>query len=164
MLQRSRTLRVRLLTILLYLTLLTVLGMGVSGYLHVRSTADDLTRKLLDQTSARIDHRIDDLVHTATSQGDINLHLLKAGQLSPADFDRMAGYWSEVLQVRRNMSNIFLTLEADGTSLLVANLPGRGLTIQEQRPGRKKGETDLFNYRPEDYPRRALNRVAEVVR
>ena len=31
--------------------------------------------------------------------------------------------------------------------------------IQEQRPGRKKGETDLFNYRPEDYPHRALNRV-----
>src|ERR1043166_1459769 len=80
------------------------------------------------------------------------------------NFDRMAGYWSEVLKVRRNMSNIYLTREADGTSLIVANLPGRGLTIQEQRPGRKKGETDVFNYRPQDYPRRALSRVADVVR
>jgi len=164
MLRRPRTLRVRLLTILLYLTFLTVFGMGLSGFIHVRNTADDLTGKLLDQTSQRIDHRIDDLVHTATSQGDINLHLLKAKQLSPDDFDHMAGYWNEVLQVRRTMSNIYLTREADGTSLVVANLPSRGLTIQEQRPGRKKGETDVFNFRPEDYPRRALNPVADVVR
>src|SRR5436309_1262533 len=105
---RLRTLRLTLLTILLSLTLLAVLLMGLSSLYHMRNTADDLSRKLLAQTSERIDHRIDDLVHTATSQGDVNLHLFKsdlfkAGQLSPDDFDRMASYWSEVLQVRRSL-------------------------------------------------------------
>src|SRR5262249_32499184 len=76
------------------------------------------------------------------------------------NFAGMAGYWGEVLQVRRQMSNIYLTLEKDGTSLVVANLPDRGLTIQELRPARRgirdsgsggPREMDLFNYRLEDY-------------
>jgi adenylate cyclase len=165
MLGRPRTLRVTLLTILLSLTFLTVSLVGFSGYLLHRNTADDLSGKLLASTSERIDHRIDDLVHTATSQGDVNLQLFDGGVLSPDNFNGMAGYWGKVLQVRRQMSNIYLTLEKDGTSLVVANLPNRGLTIQELRPARRdirddgsRGphEMNLFNYRLEEYRLRAL--------
>src|SRR5262245_33039790 len=86
MLRRRRTLRVTLLTILLSLTVLTVFSVGVSGYWHMRRSVEDLSQKVLVSTSAGIDHRVDDLVHTATSQGDLNLHLLRAGQFAPDDF------------------------------------------------------------------------------
>jgi adenylate cyclase len=69
---KRRTLRLTLLTILLSVTLLTALLMGLPSYRQMRSTADELSRKLRNQTSQRIDHRITELVRTATSQGDIS--------------------------------------------------------------------------------------------
>jgi hypothetical protein len=159
----KRTLRVTLLTILLSLTVLTISLVGYSGYANSRATAHQMSAKIIEHTSAAIDHRINDLVFTATRQCNLSRHLLEHHLQSADDFPRLARYWYEVLDAFPNLSNIYLTLEADGTTLQLARLPDtKGITIQELRPRPSDGKMELFNYNPRDYPPRPGQRPAPV--
>ena len=85
----KRTLRVTLLTILLSLTVLTISLLGYSGYANTHATAQQLSAKIIEQTSTAIDHRIDDLIYTATRQCNLSRHLLEHGLLAANDFPRL---------------------------------------------------------------------------
>ncbi len=161
---RRSTLRVRLLTIMLCLTVLTVTGVGASGYFHMRNTATELAGKILDQTSERIDHRLDDLVHTAVRRTDLNKHLIDSGLVRPRNFTGLAAYWYEVIGAYPSISNMYITLEEDGATLNVAREPqSREVFVQELRPGRVPGTFDLFTYRPREHRLRHFAFAARAV-
>src|SRR5262245_62754236 len=104
---RRRTLRVRLLTVLLSLTLFVVLFVGGSGYLNMRSAGQEFADQSLKQTADRIDHRLDYLVYTAIRQNDLNQHIISSGLAGPNDATRLAAYWHEVLLAYPTISNVY---------------------------------------------------------
>ncbi len=159
----KRSLRVTLLTILLSLTLVTVIGVGLSGYLNLRTVARELSTDVLEQTSGRIDERVTELVQTAQQQTSIMLHLFESRALDPSDFPRLAYYWYEVLHAVPQISGLYF-IRDDGIALFVMRSPQtKRITIRQvqQAAGGQGWELAVSSLR--DYRRRyalALNTTA----
>src|SRR5438552_361166 len=118
----KRSLRVTLLSILLSLTLFTVLAVGVSGYFNMRSSAHELTDKLLAQMGAHVDQHVEDVVKTAHRQSTILQHLYKTGLLDPGDFKNFAGFAHEVVDSISMLSGIYF-IRPDGVAMFVMRSP-----------------------------------------
>src|SRR5438067_10143302 len=97
------TLRVTLLSIMLVLVGFTVAGLGGSSYWNASSTADDLSRQILEQTSLRIDCQINELLHMANRQGELNGRLLTSGPYRVHEFAKVALFWLEQLKVHSRL-------------------------------------------------------------
>src|SRR6476646_703854 len=65
------SLRVTLTTLLLSVILITVVALGYNSYRNARFTADDLTHQVLEQTSLRVDHQLNDLLFSANEQSTL---------------------------------------------------------------------------------------------
>lgn len=152
----KRSLRVTLLTILISLTVLSIGLVGINGFLQSQEATRELTQQIVKQATRRVDTEIDDLLHSAERQTKLNQHLFATGLLDVVYLQFTAEYWLEVLKTHPSISALYITLEADGTSLLVTRYPGRNnkLLIQELRPDAVKGTMDLYNYEPEEYASR----------
>ncbi len=146
------TLRITLLTIVLFLIMLTVAGLGYSSYRNARSSAHELTGQILDQTSQRIDGEINDLLWTAINQGDLDRRLLESGQLGVHDFARMSHYWADVLKVHPKLVRLGFGLEEKGDWYYVMHVHGGKTTVGEMHPDPQTGKHELRTYWPGDYP------------
>jgi adenylate cyclase len=146
--------RITLLLSLLILTAFTGAGVGAIGYLSARQTAADLSRQVLDQAALRVDRRIADLVHAAEAQGRLGEKLIGEGRLLRADdFAGLARYWVDVMTVRTELANLYLTLEADGRTVIVTRNRDGTLAVQELAPSKSKpGRMALRSFCPADYP------------
>jgi adenylate cyclase len=143
---------ITLLTILLSLVCCTVLGLGFLSYHNAHATTTELSRQILDQTSLRIDARIDDFLHGMRDLGAMNLRLLETGQVRVDDFPRLAPYWLEVMKVHPRLTSLSLGLEATGEWFYVRRLPDDRLAIGELRRNGRTDKLELSNYWPEAYP------------
>ena len=139
---------------LLALTVFTGFGLGTVGYVSTRQTADDLSRQVMDQAALRIDRRITELVHTAEAQARLGEKLVRDGRILRADdFAGLARYWAEVMTVRPELANLYLTLEADGRTVIVTRKQDGTLAVQELTPSKfRPGRVSLRSFRPSDYP------------
>jgi adenylate cyclase len=140
------------MSILLGLTLVTVAGLGYNSYRNARFIAHDLSQQILQQTSLRVDHQINDLLHSANEQGALNLRLLQAGQFDARDFHRLAAYWTRVLEVHPRLARLSFGLEATGEWSYVRRRPDGRLAVAELRRNRATGQLGLRDWWPEDYP------------
>src|SRR5262245_18205310 len=116
------SLRVTLLTILLGLTLLTVGVLGFSTYVNTRDTAQDLSRQILEQTSRRIDHEIEDIARTAWHQSDIYAQMLRTGLVHADDFTHLAVYSYQLVDLIEEVSGFFYVRESDGKAFYVSQV------------------------------------------
>jgi adenylate cyclase len=146
------SLRAALMTILLALVLFTVLGLGVISYYNARTTADDLSMQVLEQTSERIDDQVNDLLRTATDHGNLNRRLLETGTVSAEDFSRLARLWLPVMEVHPRLTRLSFGLEETGEWFYVRRLPNGAKAVGELRRNRRTKKLELSDYWPKDYP------------
>src|SRR6185503_11835388 len=100
------SLRITLTSILLAVILVTVAGLGYNSYRNARFIAHDLSRQVLEQTSVRVDHQVNDLLHIAIEQSALNLRLLPAEQFDAQAFHRLGTYWSQVMDVHPRLTRM----------------------------------------------------------
>src|SRR5437588_5741206 len=144
------SLRVTLTSILLTVILVTVAALGYNSYRNARFTAHDLSQQILEQTSLRVDHLINDLLQTANEQGALNLRLLQAEQFDGRDFRRLAAYWVQVMEVHPRLTQMSFGLEGNGEGVYVHRRPGGRLAVAELRLDGETGRLGLRNWWPED--------------
>src|SRR5947209_6721263 len=151
---KKLTFRVTLLGVLLGLVFVTVVGLGVTSRNNAAFIAQDLSAQVLEQTSLRVDHQINDLLLTANEQSDLNRGLLDSGLYRTDDFPGLAPYWLQVMKAQPKLTRISLGLEASGEWSYVRRLPNGKLAVGELRRNTKSGKLELSDYWPEDYPRK----------
>jgi adenylate cyclase len=127
----KRSLRVTLLTVLLSLTLFTVLVVGGSGYLNMRSTAHELTDDLLAQVGGRVDQHVEDFVKTAHRQTGLLQHLSKSGLLDLNHSQLFANFAYEIVHSLPILSGVYY-IRPDGTAVFVMRSPEtKRITVRE---------------------------------
>jgi len=146
------SLRVTLTTLLLSVILITVVALGYNSYRNARFTADDLTHQVLEQTSLRVDHQLNDLLFSANEQSTLSRALLQTRQFDPHSFPRLAAYWLEVMKAQKRLTRLSLGLEATGEWFYVRRRPDGELAIGELRKDQQTGKLGLRDYWPKDYP------------
>jgi adenylate cyclase len=152
----KRSLRVTLLSILLSLTLFTVLIIGLSGYLNLRTSAGEFTEKLLQQSAARVDQRVEEIVETAHRETTIMQHLFSSGVLDLRDFQRLASYWYEVVESVPGMSSIYFIRAEDGKGIHVVRSPEyKRVTIREVDQAPDGSHRIVNTYSARDYRTRS---------
>src|SRR5436305_4875095 len=130
----KRSLRVTLLSILLSLTLFTVLVVGISGYLNMRSSAHELTDELLAQMGAHVDQHVEDILNTANRQSGILQHLFKSGLIDPGDHKSLANFAFEMVDSISMLSGIYF-IRPDGVAVFVMRSPEtKRITVREVQP------------------------------
>src|SRR4051812_14270954 len=147
------SLRVTLTSILLGVILLTVAGLAYNSHRNARFIAHDLSQQILEQTSLRVDHQINDLLYAANEQSALNLRLLQAEQFDARDLHRLGAYWIQVMEVHPRLTRMSFGLEANGEWLYVHRRPNGRLAVAELRLDRQTGKLGLRNWWPEDYPK-----------
>jgi adenylate cyclase len=128
---------------------------GISAFLNSRATATDLSLQILRQASFRIDHQIDDLVHTGQRVTRLDQHALEEGLLSVGRPEQLVRFWVEVLESHTRVSAVYITVGADGYTLIVTRRKSGAIGIQELRAG-PGGKFLLWNYTPQEYAYRQM--------
>src|SRR5437016_3070949 len=101
--------RVTMTTILLGILIATVLPLGGSSYYNAHYNADELSKQIHDQTSARVEERLASLVSTAEEESDLVSAVLTGERSSDGkfptsrDFDSITGFFFEVMKVHRDL-------------------------------------------------------------
>ncbi|MBI3273364.1 MAG: hypothetical protein HYZ53_30550 [Planctomycetes bacterium] len=124
---------------------------AIVSYFNARFTADDLSRQLLEQTSARVDGQVQRLVAQAVDQGTLTRRLLAAGRLRPTDFPGLIAFWLEELRINPGLTSLFIGIEATGESTGVSRLQGK-LSIWQSARDPRTGLYQQRDFWPEDYP------------
>src|SRR5262245_58835988 len=146
----KRTLRVKLLSILLGITLVTVLGVGLSGYLNLRHAADELRNEVLEQSAARVVQRVEEAVRLARRQTAIVQHMFNDQVLDPRDFTELGDYWYGVISSDK-ISGLYLT-RPDGSALIVRRSPQtKYVTIREIRRTTQDDGWEMHTYSLRDF-------------
>ncbi len=151
------TLRFTLTSILLALTLFTVASLAYVSYRNARFTADDMSAQILDQTSQRVDARVNSLLLAANTQGDLNRRLIESGQYDPRDFPKLARYWLAVMAAYPRLTRLSVGLEDSGEWSYVRRRPDGRVAVGELRRNPAKDKLGLKDYWPEDYPSRPFH-------
>jgi adenylate cyclase len=145
------SLRITLLTIISLLVGTTVLVVGAISYRNARFTANNLARQLLEQTMARIESQIANLLAQATKLNAVTEQRLRSGQIRADDFDGFVQYASSAMELGDGLSGFFIGLESTGESVGVSSLLGKPSIWQSKRdPGR--GTYEVREFQPGDYP------------
>src|SRR5262249_48088897 len=144
------TMRVTLLTILLGLLLSTVVALSVVNSYFFRSSVEDLTAQILDQAARGVDRQIEELLDVASDQGILSRELVQKGKPRADDFPALAAFWAETMRVHEEISNLYITLDENGHTVIVMRTPEGALIVQEltRDPGTQK--LALKNYKLED--------------
>jgi adenylate cyclase len=145
--------RVTLMTLLLVLLGVTAAALSLSSYLSIRSSAEDLSRQIVEQTSQRVDQQVSRLLDVAVAQGRLNGQLLQSGQYDSGDFRPLARYWLEVMRALPVITRMSLGLERDGDWFYVRRTPLGKLAVGELRRNPDTRKLELNDYWPEEYPR-----------
>jgi adenylate cyclase len=139
-------------------TLLTLVGLiafliGATSYYSAKVTAQDLSRQVLEQTSARVDKEVRELTASAIRVSALNKRLIEHGVAGPHDFAWLVPYWADVLRGEPGLSSVFVGVEATGESSGVSQLGDR-LSVWESTRG-ASGRYEVREYYPDAYPRAA---------
>src|SRR5689334_1763522 len=92
--------RVTLLTILLGLTISLVAVLGVGIYFNTRDNTWDLTGQVMEQTSHRINDRVQAVLNSADRQARLARQLLESGRFKGHELKQLAFFLIEALRVR----------------------------------------------------------------
>lgn len=142
------TFRAALTGVLLCVLLPTAAVLGTSAYLNGRSTVQDLTEQILEQTSSRIEERARSTFHLAARPSTLVATHLQAtgvgrrGSLSPAEFTHVSSYLTEVLRAYPELSMLGVGLEGSGDYCNALRVR-QGLLVQ-QVEGRKRLNTEYL--------------------
>jgi adenylate cyclase len=129
--------RVTIMTILLSVLIATVFALGGSSYYNAHFNANELSKQIHDQTSARVEERLASLVSTAEEESDLISSVLTSGRLFPdrfptsRDFGAITSFFLEVMKVHRDLSFLSLGLEATGEYCHVMRRADGSLLQQE---------------------------------
>jgi adenylate cyclase len=146
------TLRATLLSILLFLIVLTVAGLGFTSHRNIHFAVNDLSGQILDQTSLRIDQEINELLWTANDQGNLDRHLIESGQFDVHDLAYLGAYWQSVLHVHPKLLRLGIGLEKSGEWFYVEHVSDGNVVIGEMHPSTTPGCFTQRNYWEKDFP------------
>jgi adenylate cyclase len=141
-----------LLTLLGVLVLSTVISLGVSGYWTAHATAQDLTVKVLEQTSLVVDRQIQGLLLKADRQGEFTGRMFQAKALRLHDADGLARYFRTLMETFPELTGVFVGTEPDGECLGLSRLTGNRLMVWELRKNRAVDRLEIREYAPDDFP------------
>jgi adenylate cyclase len=145
------SLRVALLIIFSFLVGTTVLVVGAISYRSARFAANNLAEQLLEQTMARIESQIANLLGQAIKLNALTEHRLRSGQLQPDDFDVFVRYSLDAIELCGELSGFFIGLESTGESVGVSNLAPKP-SIWRSTSDPRRGTYELREFWPADYP------------
>src|SRR5947209_9872810 len=142
--------RVTLLTLLVGLVVLSVGAVGLAAYVNSHKAARGLGDQILEQTSLRVDQRVDKLLGEATSQTALARRLMQTGQLRAADFPTVVAYLKEALAVSPDMASLYVGLADTGECVGVSRLKGRLTVWQSTR--NPAGRLEEREFWADDFP------------
>ncbi|HEV3449307.1 MAG TPA: adenylate/guanylate cyclase domain-containing protein [Gemmataceae bacterium] len=144
--------RYAVLAVLLGLLGATVLLLGISSYANARFTAKDLSDQILEQTTARVDQQIAEILSEALEHGPLSKGLFMTDWLRTDDFPSLVGFWSQVIEVNPELTGLFLGVEATGESVGVSRLTPTGLSVWESKRNQATGRLEEREFHLREYP------------
>jgi cell division protein FtsL len=122
----------RLLTALVVLTLLAAMSLiaVISSY-FTRRSIQELSDRIVVQTLARVELRVDALLQQAITQNAQAQRLLARKQLVDDDFKLLGGYFSSSLEGLNDLTYLGLGRETNGDYLFAERLPDDTIRVRE---------------------------------
>jgi adenylate cyclase len=145
------SLRLTLLTMMSLLVGTAVLVVGYISYRHAQFAANHLARQLLEQTMARIESQIENLLSRATKLNASTEERLKSGRIRADDFVRFVQYSLDAIEIGGELSGFYVGLEANGNSVGVSHLKGKPSIWQSKKDPRGEAYR-VSQFWPADYP------------
>lgn len=145
--------RIALSTIFALLLLSAIGLLGIFSYTNIRKNADNLSAQVIDQTSARIELWIKNLLSKANDQNQLNRSTLGTIKLGPETFFRLSSYWQRVMETQPYFTFISVRLE-DGHMLSIERMADGKFSIRESRFDHEARTLEFFDFWPEDYKER----------
>jgi adenylate cyclase len=152
--------RVAILGVLVTLILGTVAIVGISSYISARLASNDLAGQIIDQVSGSIDDQIEHLLASATDRAAITVGLLKSGQISKTDPERLLNFWARALETSPEITSYFIGSAETGESSGVSRLQGEALSIWQTERNAESGLLRLREFHLPDYPRSPFREVS----
>jgi len=137
--------RTSIVAALLGLLLTSVSLVALTSYLNVRRSVELLSAQILGQAIGRIELRIRSQLDVARDQSKLNQLLIQRAAPGPDDEVALTRYLLDAVSVHEGLSDLSLSLEADGTMFDAARTPRGTLSMARLRP-RPGGGLDLSNY------------------
>jgi adenylate cyclase len=144
--------RSTLLVLLGGLVLLAVCAVGVAAYLNARASAQELSGKVLEQTSLYIENQIERLLDQATDQCELTRGMIEGGVLDDRNAPVLVEFWRRALSVQTDTTSFFLGVERSGEAVGVSQLLKGKVAVWQtvQDPGSDK--LTLREYWIDDFP------------
>lgn len=149
--RRKLSFRTTFLAALLGLVAATSLFIGLSSRRHATFTVLDLSDQLVDQTGARVDEQVQNLVDTAVRAASVSERLIASGVHPSNDFEHLVPYFREVMNVDQSLTGVFVGVESTGESAGVSRLDGR-LSVWQSTFDPKHDVFEERDFWPEQYP------------
>ena len=145
--------RLAISTILTVLLVGTVAVTGILSYVDLSRDTRDLSTQVLDQTALRISLWVGDLLFKAHDQNVMNRSILGSIKLDQESLTKLAHYWQRVLEAQPFFTFISVDLESD-VLLSIERMEDGKFTIREAHVDRISHTAEIFDFWPEDYPKR----------
>lgn len=129
--------RTTMLLVMLTIVVITVGAIGISGYHTARITAEELSRQVLHERSARIQQRIVAMLQGAAAQSELVGLLISNKDIPGGDeprsenFPMITAYFYEAMRVHTQLTFLSLGIEATGEYCHVERKADGSLVIQE---------------------------------
>jgi serine phosphatase RsbU (regulator of sigma subunit) len=140
-------LRTALIATLSQVLLITILAIGATSHWSARSTAQDLSSQILEETCHRVEQDVAHLLEMAVTQSTITRDLIAAGRLDPHDQQALTAHFLAAMKANPGLTYLSFGLESNGDYCHVVRDPQKTLTmrfvrrIDDQR-------RDLADFRP----------------
>ena len=145
--------RMAISTILTVLLIGTVAVTGILSYVNLTKDTKELSEQILDQTSLRISLWVGNLLYKAHDQSEVNRSFLGAIKLNKESLTKLAHYWQRVMTAQPYFTFFSADLESD-ILLSIERIQDGKFTIREAHVDRKHATIEIFDFWPEDYPKR----------
>jgi len=125
--------RTALFTVVLSVLLFTVAVVGGGAEWSARYAVGELSNRVLDQTSLRIDQHILKVLDVARHQSELNQRLIERGRIDPRDPESVTSYFLEAMYSHPELSFLSLGLESGHYKEVARDRRGE-LTIRVLEP------------------------------
>mgnify|MGYP000873752889 CR=1 FL=1 len=129
--------RATLITRMAVLLLLTLAVVGIFSYYQARQAVDDLSTRIVRQTSTLVDERLVTLLRKAESQGKLLTGLITPGMnsgtsrpLNANSLDMVAADMLAIVKANAEFGSVSLTLDRTGEYAQVTQLANSAVSIQ----------------------------------
>ncbi len=125
---------------LLFLLLLTSMSLiAVVSSIFTRRSVRELSDRIVEQTLARVELRINGLLTQAMNQNAQERLLMQGQQLPMEDFKELGGFLAHSLEVQRDLSDLGFGLERNGDYVFAERLPDNTIRVREYVNGEAGG-------------------------